>query len=51
MPDKLVSLLIRFLEQNGGELSKRARVKEFNLLTDAEVIEIEKNYRQIFLKG
>jgi len=29
MPDKTVALLIRFLEQNNGTLSKRAREKEF----------------------
>ena len=28
MPDKLVSILVRFLEQHGGTLSKRARAKE-----------------------
>lgn len=27
MPDKLVTLLIRFISQNGGKLSKRGRVK------------------------
>ena len=44
MPDKTVALLIRFLEQNRGGLSKRAREKEFQALTDNEVIEIEKNF-------
>lgn len=44
MPDKTVALLIRFLEQNGGKLSKRAREKEFVDLTDAEVLEIETNF-------
>ena len=34
MPDKTVALLIRFLEQNNGSLSKRARIKEFSVLTD-----------------
>ena len=48
MPDKLVALLVRFLDQNSGELSKRAREKEFTSLNDKEVIEIEQNYQSIF---
>ena len=48
MPDKLVALLVRFLDQNEGKLSKRARGKEFTSLRDEEVIEIEKNYKSIF---
>ena len=44
MPDRIVALLIRFLEQNSGKLSKRAREKEFADLTDAEVLEIETNF-------
>ena len=47
MPDNTVSLLIKFLEQNNGKLSKRAREKEFTLLSDNEVEEIEKNYELI----
>lgn len=41
MPDKMVALLIKFLEQSEGKLSKRAREKEFAALTDEEVVEIE----------
>jgi len=48
MPDKLVATLARFLEQNRGTLSKRAHTKEFSILTDVEVIEIERTYKQIF---
>lgn len=48
MPDKLVATLVRFLEQEKGTLSKRARTKEFAALTDEEVIEIENLYRGIF---
>jgi Fic family protein len=48
MPDKLIALLVRILEQNEGSLSKRARAKEFEGLTDMEVIAIEKTYREIF---
>ena len=44
MPDKMVALLIRFLEQNNGRLSQRAKEKEFTLLTDDEVKEIEESY-------
>lgn len=48
MPDSKVSLLVRFLEQNDGKLSKRARSKEFEALTDNEVQEIEYNFEDIF---
>jgi len=48
MPDKLVDLLIRFLDQNGGKLSKRAREKEFNQLTETEVEAIESKRDEIF---
>lgn len=49
MPDRTVALLIRFLEQNEGKLSKRARENEFAKLTDEEVSEIEKTYNSIFI--
>jgi Fic family protein len=48
MPDKLVSMLVRFLEQNNGTLSQRARTKEFALLKDEEVKEIENTFQDIF---
>lgn len=48
MPDKTVALMVRFLEQNNGNLSKRAREKEFDALTDKEVIDIELNFNHIF---
>lgn len=48
MPDKLVDLLIRFLNQHNGTLSKRARDKEFNQLTEAEILAIENKYSEIF---
>lgn len=48
MPDKLADLLIRFLNQNGGRLSNRARGKEFSTLTDKEVQAIENKYDEIF---
>ncbi len=48
MPDKTVALLIRFLEQNDGKISKRVRNNEFSKLTDEEIPEIEKVYKEIF---
>lgn len=48
MPDKTVAILIGFLEQNEGRLSKRAREKEFVQLTDEEVSRIQSNYGSIF---
>lgn len=48
MPDDLVALLVRFLEQNNGQLSKRAREKEFKLLTTKEVEEIAVEYKRLF---
>jgi Fic family protein len=50
MPDKTVALLIRFLEQNNGILSKRARDKEFNDLTNDEIRKIELQYKVYFEK-
>jgi hypothetical protein len=48
MPERLVSALVRFLEQNNGTLSQRAKTKEFSLLSEEEVREIEKTYHNIF---
>jgi Fic family protein len=48
MPDKMVALMIRFLEQNNGSLSQRAKEKEFAILTEKEVKEIEENYQVYF---
>ncbi len=50
MPDRLADLLIRFLRQNDGKLSNRARKKEFSALTDEEVREIEHMYDKFFLR-
>ena len=49
MPDNLVALLIRFLEQNDGTLSKRALSKEFSQLEPQEVSQIENRFKEIFL--
>jgi len=37
-----------YQEQNNGILSQRARTKEFSLLNDKEVTEIEKAFQDIF---
>lgn len=50
MPDKMVALLIRFLEQNNGSFTKRAREKEFSILNDEEIIQIENKFREIMMK-
>lgn len=47
MPDRLLDLLFRFLRQNEGRLSKRARRKEFPALNDTEAVRIETIYAEI----
>lgn len=49
MPDYLADLLIRFLQQNNGTLSKRAREKEFSELSDKECQILEALYQKIFM--
>ncbi len=48
MPDKVVALLIRFLEQNEGKLSKKAREKEFSELSESEIETIEQQFAEVF---
>ena len=48
MPDRTIDLLFRVLQQNGGELSRRAREREFERLTDAEVEAATAAYAEIF---
>ena len=48
MPDKMIAMLIRFLEQNNGSLSKRTQEKEFKDLTSNEIKKIERQYKIIF---
>jgi len=50
MPDKMVDLLITFLRQNEGVLSKRVLGREFTKLTEKEVQTIESRYAEIFLE-
>ncbi|WP_235871504.1 Fic family protein [Shimia sediminis] len=44
MPERTIDLLFRFLQQNKGQLSARARRKEFAALTDHEVERVENIY-------
>ena len=46
IPDRLLDLLFRFLHQNGGRLSRRAREKEFAALTQDEIARIEALYAE-----
>jgi len=46
MPQTTLDLLFRFLRQNSGALSKRARERQFAPLTDAEAAEIETIYAE-----
>ena len=48
MPANTMDLLFRFLQQNGGQLSGRAREREFAALTDAEAGRIERIYGEVF---
>jgi len=47
MPSRTVDFLFRFLDQNKGRLSKRARDGEFKKLSDDEVVEIEEIYKKV----
>lgn len=51
MPDRTVDLLLRFLRQNGGRLSARARESEFTRLTDAETASVEDAFADNFAGG
>ena len=48
MPGRTLDLLFRFLRQNDGRLSRRAREKEIQALSDAEAERIEEAYRSSF---
>ncbi len=47
MPDRQMDRLIKYIHTNHGQLSKRKRDK-FEKLTDAEIVEIERAFREIF---
>jgi Fic family protein len=51
MPDRMVALLTRFLEQSKGLLSKRAREKEFSILSNKEILKIEEEFKKIFFEN
>lgn len=48
MPDNMISLLVGFLEQGKGKLSKSAIAKEFAMLNDNEIKEIESQFKDVF---
>lgn len=48
MPEKTINLLTQFLEQGGGNLSKRARTREFEQLSSEEVERVEELYGSCF---
>lgn len=50
MPERTVDLLFRFLHQNGGLLSQRAREREFAEISEAEAGRVEEIYRQRFVE-
>ncbi len=50
MPNAKFDLMLGFLRQNGGRFSRRARTKEFSLLTDEEAQHIETIYEDCLLK-
>ncbi len=49
MPDKLIALLVRFLEQNNGLISKKEQENEFNMLKSHEIEVIEAEFKSIFI--
>jgi hypothetical protein len=49
MPERTIDLLFRFLHQNGGQLSQRAREREFAQLSDDEAARVERIFSSHFL--
>jgi len=49
LPDTKVDLLIKFLDQNGGKLSKKKKEKHFEELGDQEINIIEESFEEIFM--
>src|SRR5690606_21701517 len=47
--DKMVCIVIRFLEKGNGKLSVRAKNKEFEALSEEEIDQIESKYRELFM--
>ena len=50
MPERVITLLVQFLRQNNGALSKRAYTREFRRLSPDEVERVEELYRRCFAK-
>ena len=48
MPERTIDLLFRFLRQNNGTLSRRAREEEFAALSEREAAAVEVAYREVF---
>jgi hypothetical protein len=48
MPERTMDMLFRFLHQNAGRMSRRAREGEFAQMTDAEVSGAEEAYAEFF---
>ena len=48
MPEPTLNLLFRFLRQNQGRLSRRARARELRNLTEDEARRIEAIYSELF---
>jgi hypothetical protein len=48
VPQRMTNLLFRYLHQNDGRLSQRARTKEFAALTDDEAKRIEAIFGEVF---
>ena len=51
MPERTIDLLFRFLHQNAGRLSKRAREGEFAQMADGEVAAAEAAYAASFMEN
>ncbi len=49
LPNTRVDLLIKYLNQNNGKLSKRKRQKDFDELSEEEISAIEEHYAEIFV--
>jgi hypothetical protein len=51
LPERTLNLLVKFLDQNGGTLSRRARSGEFSTLHEDDVKEIEAEYARTLGAG
>src|SRR5438034_2261945 len=51
VPNSKLDLLWRFLQQNEGKFSRRARAKEFSQLTDEEAAQVENAFDEVWSTG